>query len=589
MTKNILIIGNGFDIAHGLPTTYTDFVDFLDDINYKESKAYNCLVNKTGEIGKDYFDKTRKNALLILGKGNLLFKYICNKRTDHVKLGDDWVDFEHEIAIIIKHLENKIIKKTDEDELSKDTWSDLEIDFSGIIEPKQLHEEFYRLLCSFEYYIYEVVNKIHISEYSDDIKEIKPDVVISLNYSDTFERCYSKFANIVYIHGKAKIDWTDNLLSIILNETIDDSNKNVYRDNNHIVLGIDEYLSKEQVRKCTQYIGFRKYFQRVTKKTGNSYKELFDGEFLNVYFYGHSLDPTDGELIRSAIDHKNAKTIIYYHNEDAYIKEITNLIRIFGKDFIINRCGGESPSIVFKNQRKLKKLDGDQEYNFYRAKEFLENIKKINNKEFEKCFSDFIFSVTSGRGIATQQELIDAYYLLIKLGLQSGYKNVMLNIAKTKIARDDNGNMVNARIFDPQTWAKESVEGHLYTHTELCSFINSINENNEKIIQEQGDFVLREDEDYIDLYEKGIPSNIERDDYYTFLIRMITRLKDYHDPERIWKLLRQVTISIGNSIAREVLRDFKNKNMKEEYKIVVANTLLKYLDEYEEEFKKYSI
>ena len=29
---NILVIGNGFDLAHGLPTKYTDFLDFIDVI-----------------------------------------------------------------------------------------------------------------------------------------------------------------------------------------------------------------------------------------------------------------------------------------------------------------------------------------------------------------------------------------------------------------------------------------------------------------------------------------------------------------------------------------------------------------------------
>lgn len=26
---NILLIGNGFDLAHGLPTKYTDFLEFV--------------------------------------------------------------------------------------------------------------------------------------------------------------------------------------------------------------------------------------------------------------------------------------------------------------------------------------------------------------------------------------------------------------------------------------------------------------------------------------------------------------------------------------------------------------------------------
>lgn len=34
---NILIIGNGFDLAHQLPTKYTDFLNFMKFINRIES------------------------------------------------------------------------------------------------------------------------------------------------------------------------------------------------------------------------------------------------------------------------------------------------------------------------------------------------------------------------------------------------------------------------------------------------------------------------------------------------------------------------------------------------------------------------
>lgn len=30
---NLLIIGNGFDLAHGLPTYYTDFLKFVNEAN----------------------------------------------------------------------------------------------------------------------------------------------------------------------------------------------------------------------------------------------------------------------------------------------------------------------------------------------------------------------------------------------------------------------------------------------------------------------------------------------------------------------------------------------------------------------------
>ena len=36
---NILVIGNGFDLAHGLPTTYKDFLAFTDEF-IKFEKSY---------------------------------------------------------------------------------------------------------------------------------------------------------------------------------------------------------------------------------------------------------------------------------------------------------------------------------------------------------------------------------------------------------------------------------------------------------------------------------------------------------------------------------------------------------------------
>lgn len=39
MTKNILIIGNGFDLEHGLPTRYIDFLKFISK-DYEASTVY---------------------------------------------------------------------------------------------------------------------------------------------------------------------------------------------------------------------------------------------------------------------------------------------------------------------------------------------------------------------------------------------------------------------------------------------------------------------------------------------------------------------------------------------------------------------
>lgn len=44
---NILIIGNGFDLAHGLPTKYTDFLEF----------CYKIKITQNWVGGKKKFEK----------------------------------------------------------------------------------------------------------------------------------------------------------------------------------------------------------------------------------------------------------------------------------------------------------------------------------------------------------------------------------------------------------------------------------------------------------------------------------------------------------------------------------------------------
>lgn len=46
---NILVIGNGFDIAHGLPTSYKDFLQFVSIL---QDLSANLEVNPLGKVEK---------------------------------------------------------------------------------------------------------------------------------------------------------------------------------------------------------------------------------------------------------------------------------------------------------------------------------------------------------------------------------------------------------------------------------------------------------------------------------------------------------------------------------------------------------
>ncbi len=97
---NIILIGNGFDLAHGLPTTYTDFLTFLKRINTPPVKPTNfnpdleLLINDPENL--DIIEKMRKLFL-----NNVWYNYFREKTiTNH-----NWCDFEAEIGYVVKQLE----------------------------------------------------------------------------------------------------------------------------------------------------------------------------------------------------------------------------------------------------------------------------------------------------------------------------------------------------------------------------------------------------------------------------------------------------------------------------------------------------
>ena len=516
---NILIIGNGFDIAHELPTKYTDFLMFLDDELFKSSKAYKRFVTEIGVEVSDRFNRIRENILSIIGKDNQLLLVIQKQWRNNIINGEDWVDFEQTIAKIIHILENQIVSRNNgRDDITADS-RDKEWLIDIAVNPSTIEEEFYRLLYSFEYYIFCIVNNIPIKVFSEDIQNIKPDIIVSLNYSNTYARHYCKYRDVDYIHGKANLVVPAMQDFPITKALKEDYLKEFYRDENHIVLGMDEYLSEELVKENTNYIGFRKYFQRISKRTGCRYKRYInEADKLNVIFYGHSIDPTDSELIFDVTNHKNAKLTIFYHDENAHIKEITNLVRILGKQTVIDKCDGENPSIVFKKQTYMKKLDGDYRFRFIRALESLGHYKCLSKGEFDKLFNELSSSIISGRGIETQNEVINTYALLYAMGIHEEYKETLIKLLQKLPSKDDRGNLCTVLEFDPESWAEPDMIAHcMRTPDVIVDFVKIANRINTKRFEKEGQKRIRIIDKPIHEYERTIPSVIEKEKYLLFL------------------------------------------------------------------------
>lgn len=380
---NILILGNGFDLAHGLPTTYKDFLDFTDafeDFTKRNSSNYyppkgkemflpylTTLVNKNMSI---------YNELRALIQDNVWLKHFNAVYESRKRDGKDgWIDFESEISSAIQALDGAMVTvggylRSGKDRGRMEPYQfealkyligheSLKFNsiFFNLVSLSEYREQFLkdlnRLTRCLEIYLSDYVNNLPVSKRLPDIDELKIDKVLSFNYTNTYERIYGKNKPNIeyeYIHGKAEIS-----------HDVDSCN---------LVLGIDEYLIGEERNSNTEFIQFKKFFQRIYKKTGCKYTDWINGylarlndtkrnkfntaiEDFNIYIFGHSLDITDKDILSELIQTKYARTKIFHFNQNALGSQIANLVKVIGQDNLISMVHGKYARIVLQQQQDV--------------------------------------------------------------------------------------------------------------------------------------------------------------------------------------------------------------------------------------------
>lgn len=381
MADNVLIIGNGFDIYHGFPTKYTDFLKFVSNLydyydNNKEKidalgddDRISIQLNQLIEINTKKINNP-EGYLLEIDKGN---KYILTTKVDNFwiryflsieeNIHENWIDFEKEIGNVLSVVKEffdgkfanyiadatatptnvffndffsifdfmdkeKLLEKEVEDLADFQMKSKLRrryIDNKTIelLENRILayiREELIELKKYLYFYMRSVVSKLETKVHSEQLEILQCVNLLNFNYTDFYSKIYNNqiIEDEHYIHG----DLSDT----------------------NIVLGTDRGCkSKEEVG----YLYFEKFFQRLQNQTGFKYREwikrtasISDGPS-NVIILGHSLDLIDMDLLKHFFDtNSNVEkiTILYYCQEDFETK-IINLIDAFGKETLENFMG----------------------------------------------------------------------------------------------------------------------------------------------------------------------------------------------------------------------------------------------------------
>ena len=293
--------------------------------------------------------------------------------------GKNWIDFEQEILEVIDFFDHGIknIHSPISDNVETETDSNRDMDklrlfwrlFCTKIQQegikKCLWSDFvdktYRdlqdLVRCLEIYLDDCVGEMPIPCCSSDIQELDIDSILSFNYTAIPTKIYPSLTNTHFIHGRAKSDRP--------------------AEENDMVLGVNEYWDGDDKNTHTNFNLYKKFVQRIIKNTGIGYKralkemlsEYKDSKHLhtttkgyidprrtNVYIFGHSLDITDGDILREVILTEGVITTIFYRSKQQQANQIANLSKVLGQDELLKCVFSTSPTIIFKRQADMKKL-----------------------------------------------------------------------------------------------------------------------------------------------------------------------------------------------------------------------------------------
>ena len=307
---NILVLGNGFDLYHGLKTRYYDFVQFVKNPPRDTEHRIKQICNQNTFL--QYFIK------------------VC-------EINDNWIDCEEEIERVVllvqKIMDNSEINHNGIVDLMGTVISDVEFIImrelkrygtasnkrgfrfkneyikNNVIDKMKILQDFRKeldeVIEALSYYLKkELSQKDDILKF-DQISNIDIDVVINFNYTPTYSMVYCNETPVFYQHGKLD-------------------------DNESIVLGIPD-----NDKISLDFVYFKKYFQRIQKRSGILNKvmvashKILNGD-VTSYFLGMCMGKTDEDLIKQIMD-VSTKSVIFYYDQTDYEGKVVNLIDILGR------------------------------------------------------------------------------------------------------------------------------------------------------------------------------------------------------------------------------------------------------------------
>ena len=348
---HVLIIGNGFDLAHGLETKYTDFLDSCNNYNsswfyYFKSKILLDEITKPNAISNErfWFDleqeiyKITRQPFLCTSLAREIEKlahydpFTKTRIIDAIPENPNVVNFLHRNKIITPEELVSIFQAFSSctlQQLSKDKTSQHVIEL--------LDSELRCLVKKIaEYLSKEIENLTQNPKFYFCLKELEGENrnpqkhtlwVLNFNYTPTFQKLYEptlteRGINVHHYH---------------IHGALGEGN---------LVLGCQSFDPADKIDPAWNV--FTKHHQRHRYGTIEKYQELlkelrhFKGE-VAFHIIGHSLDQADHAILKHALCSSHNTTVqdsfisVYYHDEEAHLRLINTITSILEEEAVMAR------------------------------------------------------------------------------------------------------------------------------------------------------------------------------------------------------------------------------------------------------------
>mgnify|MGYP003288598072 CR=1 FL=1 len=352
--NRIILVGNGFDLAHGLKTKYEDFINWYFE-QLKKTLAYCNYTNSEDGLCKLHVDVAKIGAIswrdFLRPHIHNIFKMSVDEFLNYIDYHRKQGNIKVEFSSLLKRISKAISIKG---------WVDIEADYYELLKDcPDLNENVVAdlqqslkylqgklaeyLLCvqdsatdNINVAISEIINEPilgrDISQYAlkhiinseeDRIYPLEESLILDFNYTHTTDLYHN---NVIHIHGKL-----DSPKSIIFG----------YGDD------LDEYYKKLSNLNDNRYLTNIKSIRYL--ESGN-YRDML--RFINaapyqIYIMGHSCGNSDRTLLNTLFEHENCVSIkpFYYQKDeenDNYSEITQNISRNFTdmqsfRDKVVNK------------------------------------------------------------------------------------------------------------------------------------------------------------------------------------------------------------------------------------------------------------